>query len=162
MQLADIRFLFGFDRWATGRVLASADGVDEPTWSTPNAIGDRGLGGILVHQLGAHQRWRHGLSGSDESPRPELEPLPTPADLAAAWETEWTALDAWLDSMDDAAVNTFGDGIPYWQMLAHVVNHGTQHRAEAAALLTSAGRSPGDLDMIFYSESLVAPGKAGA
>ena len=113
MQLAYIRFLFGFDRWATRRVLAvlvSADDVDEQTWSTPNAIGDRGLGGILVHQLGAHQRWRQGLSGRDESPRPEREPLPTPAGLAAAWETEWVELDAWLDSLDDAALEVTDEG----------------------------------------------------
>jgi uncharacterized damage-inducible protein DinB len=37
-------------------------------------------------------------------------------------------------------------------MLVHVVNHGTQHRAEAAALLTSEGRSPGELDLINYAE----------
>ena len=46
------------------------------------------------------------------------------------------------------------EDVPVWQMLAHVVNHGTQHRAEAAALLTSDGRSPGELDMINYSEML--------
>ena len=39
-------------------------------------------------------------------------------------------------------------------MLVHVVNHGTQHRAEAAVLLTGEGRSPGELDMIDYAEEL--------
>ena len=154
MRLADIRFLYDYDRWATRRILDAASGVDDTTWSAPNAIGERGLGGILVHHLGAHQRWRHGLSGSAEEPRPEKGPLPAPAELAQWWEAEWLALDAWLATMVEA--------IPYWQMLAHVVNHGTQHRAEAAALLTTAGRSPGDLDMIFFSEAVAAEAASAA
>ncbi len=49
MQLDDIRFLFGFDRWATTKVLDAAVGVDAETWSATNIVGERGLGGILVH-----------------------------------------------------------------------------------------------------------------
>jgi len=37
------------------------------------------------------------------------------------------------------------------------MNHGTQHRSEAALLLTQAGRSPGELDLIVYLED-VLPG----
>ena len=155
MQPSDIFYLFGYDRWATTRVLDAAIGIDEATWTAPNAIGERGLAGILVHALGAHQRWRHGLShAAGERPRPEAGPLPTVEALRAAWEVEWPRMDAWLASLDAAAMAATDDGIPTWQALAHVVNHGTQHRAEAAALLTTAGQSPGDLDMIDFAEAI--------
>ena len=154
MRLADIRFLFAYDRWATSKVLDATIGIDDATWSSPGVIGERGLGGILVHALGAHQRWRHSLSGSPELPRPEREPPLTVDDLRAAWLDEWPALDGWLATLDDGSMELADRGLPYWQMLAHVVNHGTQHRAEAAALLTTVGRSPGDLDLIDFAESL--------
>jgi uncharacterized damage-inducible protein DinB len=154
MKASDVRYLFDYDRWATTHVLDVAVGVDEATWSTPNEIGDRGLGGILVHALGAHQRWRHGLSGAPgPGPRPEDGQLPTIEELRVAWDIEWPAMDAWLATLDDAKMDAIEDGVTYWQMLAHVVNHGTQHRSEAAAILTTAGRSPGDIDMIEFAEA---------
>ena len=54
--------------------------------------------------------------------------------------------------MTDDFVGYVHEGVPVWQMLVHVVNHGTQHRAEAAALLTAESRSPGELDLINYAE----------
>jgi uncharacterized damage-inducible protein DinB len=54
------------------------------------------------------------------------------------------------------------EGVAVWQMLTHVINHGTQHRSEAALILTEIGRSPGEIDMIFYAEELVAGETAAA
>jgi len=153
VNVDDIRFLFDFDRWATARVLAVLDGIDEATWSATQVVDERGLGGILVHHLGATQRWRHGLLDDGVTPHPEKQPLPSPAGLRDAWAAEWPAIDAWLAGIDDAWLVRDDEGVRFWQMLAHVVNHGTQHRSEAAAILTEAGRSPGDLDMIDFWES---------
>ena len=46
-------------------------------------------------------------------------------------------------------------------MLVHVVNHGTQHRSEAAAILTAEGHSPGELDLFNYAEEQAAAGRNG-
>ena len=141
MQAEEIRFLFAYDRWATRRVLAVLEGLDPAVWTRTNVIDERGLGGILVHHLGASQRWRIGFEsqGADDGPEPELEPLPTIDELRARWEAEWAAVDAWLPTLTDDFLAYVNEGVPVWEMLVHVVNHGTQHRAEAAALLTGEG-----------------------
>lgn len=44
-----------------------------------------------------------------------------------------------------------------WETMVHLINHGTQHRSEAAALLTAMGQSPGDIDLVvFLNEGLRA------
>jgi uncharacterized damage-inducible protein DinB len=40
---------------------------------------------------------------------------------------------------------------PLWQLMLHQANHATQHRSEAAVLLTGFGHSPGDLDLYLYA-----------
>lgn len=152
MQADEIRFLYAYDRWATRHVLAVLDGVDPATWGQTGVVGERGLGAILVHQLGAAQRWRHAFQQDGQEPRPERDPLPTVDQLRGLWEVEWAATDAWLTTLTDGFVAHVYEGMPVWQMLLHVVNHGTQHRAEAAALLTAEGRSPGELDLTNYAE----------
>jgi uncharacterized damage-inducible protein DinB len=158
MQADEVRFLYDYDRWATRRVLDVLDGVEPAVWGRVDVVGERGLGAILVHHLGASQRWRNGFQDTGESPEPEGEPLPTIGELRERWEAEWVVTDAWLPNLTDDFVAYVHEAVPVWQMLVHVVDHGTQHRAEAAALLTAEGRSPGGLDLIDYAEERAGSG----
>ena len=155
MQADEIRFLFGYDRWATQTLLDALDGVGSAVWGQTGVVGDRGLGTILVHHLGSSLRWRKLFEDVpiDEGDKLERQPLPTVQELRARWQDEWVAQDAWLRTLTNDAVAALDEGVPAWQLLVHVVNHGTQHRSEAAALLTGAGRSPGELDLFDFAES---------
>ena len=158
MQADDIRWLFAYDRWATRRVLDVLDDLDPGLWT--------GTGASAI--AASARSWSTisaprsaGASGSSrrartEGPSPERDPLPAVDELRDRWTTEWSAVDAWLPTLSDGFVAHVFDGVPVWQMLVHVVNHGTQHRAEAASLLTANGRSPGELDLINYAEELAA------
>ena len=81
------------------------------------------------------------------------DPVPSPTALAATWAAELDAFDAFVDTVTPDYLASV-DGLPIAQMLQHLANHGTQHRSEAALLLTQAGRSPGDLDMILFAEDI--------
>lgn len=78
---------------------------------------------------------------------------------AAAKITEEQAMRAYINGLTDEDMNshikyTTDEGIHrdriLWHCLYHLVNHGTQHRSEAAAMLTSYGASPGELDFTLF------------
>ena len=162
MQPDEVRFLFAYDRWATRQVLGALDGLDPAVWTRTGVVGERGLGDVLVHHLGASQRWRHAFQGTGEEPEPEAGPVLTIEQVRDAWAAEWAAVDAWLPTLTEGFVGHVHEGVPVWLMLVHVVNHGTQHRAEPALLLTAEGRSPGELDLVNYAEEQSGGGGGGA
>ena len=151
MDVADIRFLFAYDRWATEKVLALARTVPLEEWSESNRIDRRGLGGIMLHALGAHERWRSGWQRLALPARRETGSLPTVDELRELWRVEWALIDAYLHGLTYEEVRGPFDDVTLWHTFVHVVNHGTQHRSEAAVLLTIKGRSPGDLDLIDFA-----------
>jgi uncharacterized damage-inducible protein DinB len=87
------------------------------------------------------------------------EDLPTLEALRKRWREEERQMRWFLAELGEEEVqrvvrytNTRGQtyAAPLWQMMGHLVNHGAQHRSEAAMILSRLGYSPGDLDMLIF------------
>ena len=155
LHASDLEVLFDFSYAATRIILASAERLADDAWTEdPPLHESRSLQHILVHMLDSEQGWRENLRAGRRNASPELDPadFPNAATLSAAWREDERVMRAWLATLDDETVNaaSYIPQLKLWQCLAHVVNHGTQHRSEAAMILTHFGQSPGDLDFTFY------------
>ena len=170
MNRADILTLFEYNRWANARVLHTAAALTPAQFTAPAGLSHGSLRGTLVHIYGAETIWRlRCQEGESASHFPAESEFPTLNSLRARWRDEETHLRAYLESLNDETLLAriayrTTRGVPQesvlWTVLAHVVHHGTQFRAEAALALTAYGHSPGDLDMIlFFREMGAAPPK---
>ncbi len=161
MKHEDISLLFQYSDWANDRILAQAEAVSPPQLAAPNEIGWGSLRGALVHLMDAEYAWRVLLQEGKHVEWLQPEDFADVAAIRARWGEERAAMWRYLNRLSDddlrGTVTYKGSSRTYrrrlWHCLAHVVNHGTQHRAECAAILTGFGHSPGDLDFIVFTLS---------
>jgi uncharacterized damage-inducible protein DinB len=159
MNKQDILTLYKYNQWANAKILQAAANVTQEQYLAPASFPHGGLQGTLVHTLFAEWLWRQRWNGTSPAIRFRLEEFPTFESLYTRWAQEEKQLLDFVDGLTDERLNnTFNytntSGKPFtrilWQAMAHVVNHGTQHRTEAAAMLTELGHSPGDIDFIYF------------
>ena len=159
MNKQDIQLLYRYNRWANERILDTTANVGDQYFLTPTSYPHGGLRGTLTHTLFAEWLWRTRWQG--ESPTQRINPadFPTFDALRTRWIKEEMVLNAFVDSLTDEKLNapfkfrnTHGDEFEniLWQAMVHVLNHGTQHRGEAAAMLTEFNHSPGDTDFMLF------------
>jgi uncharacterized damage-inducible protein DinB len=159
MNKKDMHMLYAYNRWANARILGAASKISAAQFLAPGEFGHGGLRGTLVHTLFAEWIWRMRWQGAAPHDRWKPQDFPTFASLKTRWLAEEMKLMEFVDGLTEARLTTEFDyisteGNPHrrvvWEAMAHLVNHGTQHRSEAAAMLTAMGHSPGDIDLIVF------------
>ena len=158
MNAAAVRLLYDYNHWANQRILAQAVKLTPAQLRAENALGWGSFLGGLAHAMAAESRWTSRLFDQPQTAGLDANDFKDVAALQVRWAQETARLNSCLDALTDADLahsytrQRKGRSltIRLWQALLHVVNHGTQHRAECAALLTGWGHSPGDLDMTVY------------
>jgi len=162
-----VRSLYRYNRWANAQVLRAAAKL------TPAQLHDTGrvegksgasfdsLHDTLVHTLAAQWLYLERWHGRSPRAMPEPAQFAGLAAIRARWDEIERETQAFLGTLDDARLGetiayTNFEGVrwayPLWQQMVHQVNHATQHRSEAAMLLTSAGHSPGGLDYLYFAD----------
>jgi uncharacterized damage-inducible protein DinB len=152
---------FEYNAQANGRIFDQAEHVSDEQWTAPKNADGRSLQELLRHMLTTERVWRltsaHGSVDLVLMPAPEqIASVPSMREFANEEAGLMLALlQDWSDeAFADVVMATRWDGqqmpLVRWHMLQHLLLHSMQHRSEAAALLTSYGRSPGNLDFIFF------------
>lgn len=151
-----------YTAWASRRLVEAAAQLTPAELTRDFGTSDKSVLGTLVHVFAADRIWLCRVMGSSLPPQfvdPEKDMH------LAVLETEWPQLlnrwKQWVLSLaDTSAVISYRDmkGNPYqtpaWQIILHLVNHGTHHRGQAAGFLRSMGHAPPALDLIAYYRQL--------
>ena len=158
VPVADLRSHLRYTAWATDRLLKAAAQLTPEQLSTDHGSADRSVLGTLVHVFGADRIWLSRVAGPARSTFVDDEERQLEA-LQSAWPAVLERWDAHLASHSDATVcneihYTSLAGLPFqtplWQIVLHVVNHGTHHRGQVSGFLRRMGHVPPPLDLIAY------------
>lgn len=159
MNKQDVVMLFQYNAWSSAKILDAASNVTQAQFFAPVPFPHESLRGTLVHALFGEWVWRRRWEGNPQNPMWKPEEFPTFESLRTRWMDEESQLMEFMTNVREEKLSSkfnyiSTEGVPHerrlWESMVHLVNHGTQHKTEAAAILTGMGYSPGDIDLIVY------------
>jgi uncharacterized damage-inducible protein DinB len=159
-----LRLHLDYTQWASLRLLDAVAALTPEELNRDFATSERSVLGTLVHIFAADRIWLYRLTGGSNPG------FVSDADRSlAVLQTDWPAVlerwRLWAANLTDEAAQAqchYIDlkGNPYsqpvWQLLLHLVNHGTHHRGQASGFLRAMGHTPPPLDLVFFYRELGA------
>ena len=156
-----LRTHLDYTTWASGRLLEAAGKLSPEELTRDFGTADKSVVGTLAHVFAADRIWMARIEGKPPAPFITQEDR----DLALL-NREWPVLlevwKQWAAGLNDESLGSraaYQDlkgnayTTPYWQIILHVVNHGTHHRGQVSGFLRAMGHVPPVLDlMAFYRE----------
>ena len=114
----------------------------------------------VAHLYAADLVWYTRWRGDSPAGLIAYDQFPDAVSIRTAWKELEGQVRAFVDSLGEEGINRLWDykllsgapdTAPFWQMLAHVVNHGAYHRGQVTTLLRQLGaHPPKPTDMIAF------------
>lgn len=147
-----------YTAWASRRLVDAVARLSPEELKRDFQTSDHSPLGTLVHVFAADRIWLARVTGAAG------QPFVSDADYSlAVLQNDWPALyDKWQQfaggitdqsaresvAYKDTQGNAFSR--PLWQLILHVVNHGTHHRGQVSGFLRAMGHTPPPLDLTAY------------
>jgi len=162
MTAEDIRQLFEYNSWANRRLIEACSKVSNEDFTRDLGSSFPSLRATLVHILGGEWLWLERFHGRSHTALPaasEFADLPAVRRRAEEIDGDLRDYVASLTDQDIARdlphKNTAGQPFsqPLWQLLQHLVNHGSYHRGQVTTMLRQLGAPSVPTDLVrFYRE----------
>jgi uncharacterized damage-inducible protein DinB len=159
---AEIRELFAFNAWANRRMISAVEALSTEQFTMAMGSSFSSIRDTLVHIWAVEWVWLERLEGRSPTSFPDAKEFPDLSSMVARWydiEHKWLEYASRLDEAElaeevDYKTMSFGPSrSPRWQMMQHVVNHGTYHRGQVTTMLRQQGAKGVGTDLIsFYRE----------
>ncbi len=109
----------------------------------------------ILHIIGVDSAWFGDLRSAEIPEPPDFEASASRETIRAHWDAVEEQMRAYLANVSDDMLETkplSGEdaNLLLWQVLLHVVNHGTDHRAQLLRSLNDLGVETEYQDYIFY------------
>jgi uncharacterized damage-inducible protein DinB len=162
MTLDEIRTVIEFNYWGNHRALDACAGLTPEQFTRDLGNSFPSVRDTLAHILGAEWIWHERWHGRSPTALPKPTDYPDFATLRARWSEVESDIRTFIGALDEARlarvheyrlVSGAGSAQPLWQLIQHLVNHGSYHRGQITMMLRILGAKPAGTDLItFYRE----------
>jgi uncharacterized damage-inducible protein DinB len=166
MKPVEIRELLAFNAWANHKILAASETLTSEQFTRSMGSSFGSVRDTLAHIWAVEWVWLERVQGRSPASFPDTRDFTDLASLRPRWaevEERWLEYASRLDqSALDEEIEyktlSFGPSLnSRWQMMQHVVNHGTYHRGQVTTLLRQLDAKSVGTDLItFYRERKAA------
>lgn len=145
MKPNEIKTIFDYNFWAFERVWESICQLSDEQFSEQINYSTGSIRNIAVHIMSANRNWMGRLQDAETPPRLVYEDFVSLSQTKAKWDELQKVFMDYLDSLTQEQLEeTVNCDLPArglkisnsrWEILLHVANHATDHRAQILALL---------------------------
>lgn len=160
MTREEMQQLLDYSEWAYERVWSCIDTLTDEQFSQNVGYAFDHIRGQVTHCMNVERRWAARLAGQQAPERVTTDDAPSIAAVRQVWDRLQAETRALLDGLTEAEL---GDFIEYdmahrggskrdrrSDIVRHVVNHATDHRAQMLAMLHMLGAKTVEQDLILY------------